>query len=100
MAFIDTSRTDLIEEMRRNPVGHHSGDLRRLLNLLRTHPELPPYVLVCTKPQREWCLALKPPGRGTPVELVEGVVYTDPVRAEWEVFKLRWEALTGQAIEP
>lgn len=100
MREIDVDRKDLIEEFRRQPVGRHSGDLRRLLNALRTHPGLPPYVLVCTVPQREWRLATKVPRRGTPVELIDGHVHTDPLAAEWAVFKLRWKALTGEDLAP
>ncbi len=99
MVEIDTSRTDLVEEFRRTPVGRHSADLRYLLNRMRTAPELPNYVLVCTKPQREWLLATKETGRGTPAEIDQGHVFTDPNEAEWEVFKLRWQALTGEAID-
>ncbi len=99
MVEIDTSRNDLVEEFRRTPVGRHSADLRYLLNRMRTAPELPNYVLICTVPQREWLLATKAPGRGTPVEIVEGHVFTDPNEAEWQVFKLRWQALTGEAID-
>ncbi|MDH3688524.1 MAG: hypothetical protein OEU36_03440 [Gammaproteobacteria bacterium] len=100
MHEIDTSRPELIEEFKRNPVGRHSGDLRRLLNAMRTHPDLPPYLLVCTIPQHEWRLAVKAPGRGEPVEILEGHVYTDPLQAEWAVFKLRWKVLTGEVLEP
>ncbi len=99
MIEIDTGRKDLIEEFRRTPVGRHSPDLRYLLNRMRTAPELPNYVLICTVPQREWLLATKEPGRGTPVEIVEGRIFTDPNEAEWEVFKLRWQAPTGETIE-
>ena len=99
MVEIDTSRKDLVEEFRRTPVGRHSADLRYLLNRMRTAPELPNYVLINTVPQREWLLATKAPGRGTPAEIVEGYVFTDSNQAEWEVFKLRWRALTGEAID-
>ncbi len=100
MPKIDASRSDLVEEFRRNPVGCHSGDLRRLLNAMRTDPELPGYVLVCTQPHREWRLAVRREGRGQPVELVPDVVFHDAVQAEWEVFRLRWQALTGEEISP
>lgn len=100
MHSIDASRRDLVEEFRRHPIGRHSGDLRRLLNVLRTHPDLPAYVLVCTRPHREWRLAVKPRGRGQPLQLVDGALFHDPLEAEWEVFRLRWKALTGEAIDP
>ena len=99
MPKIDASRSDLVEEFRSNPVGCHSGDLRRLLNAMRTDPDLPGYVLVCTQPQREWHLAVRPPGRAQPVELVPGVVFHDPLEAEWEVFRRRWQALTSAEIK-
>jgi len=100
MDSIDTSRRDLIEEFRNNPVGRSSGDLRRLLNALRMHPDVPPYILVCMQPQREWRIAVKPPGRGTAVELLDGPAYDDPLQAEWAIFKLRWQALTGEDLDP
>ncbi len=34
MTPIDPARKDLVEEFRRQPVGRHSGDLRRMLNVL------------------------------------------------------------------
>ncbi len=100
MPKIDASRSDLVEGFRRNPLGCHSGDLRRLLNAMRTDPELPSYVLVCTQPQREWRLAVRPAGRGQSIELLPGVVCHDPLQAEWEVFRIRWQALTGEEINP
>jgi len=99
MMPIDASRKDLVEEFRAHPIGRASGDLRRLLNTLRSHPELPPYVLVCMRPHREWRLAVKEPGRGTGVRLLEGPIFHDPLEAEWAVFKLRWQALTGEALD-
>ena len=99
MTHIDTGRKDLVAEFMAKPIGRHSGDLRRLLNTLRMHPDAPPYILVCTVPQREWRLALKQPVRGAPVELLDEV-YIDPLEAERRVFALRWLALTGEELGP
>jgi hypothetical protein len=98
MTPIDTSRKDLVAEFMALPVGPHSGDLRRLLNAMRRAPELPTYTLVCMRPFREWRLAIKEPGRATPVELVGETVFHDPLDAERAVFRLRWKALTGEAL--
>jgi len=98
MTPIDPTRKDLVEEFRHQPVGHHSGDLRRMLNTMRTHPDLPPYILVCTKAQREWRLATKVPGRHTKVELLEHRPFHDPLDAEWEVFRMRWKTLFGEEL--
>jgi len=40
-----------IEEFRKNPVGHHSPGLQRILNLFRGEAMAGKYVLACTKPQ-------------------------------------------------
>lgn len=98
MDAIDAARKDLVEEFRARPVGRQSGDLRRLLNTMRRHPDLPPYVLVCTRPQREWRLATKPAGRGVKTTLLDHPPLTDPLEAEWQVFRLRWQALTGEEL--
>ena len=99
MVEIDKSRKDLVKEFRAAPFGRHSPALRELLNRMRCAPGLPDYILVCSKPQREWLLATKTPERGSPVEIVEGHRFTSPDEAEWEVFKLRWQALTGEALK-
>jgi len=95
---IDPSRRDLIEEFRRQPVGAHSPDLRLLLNRLRTGQTGAPYILVCTRPHREWLLARKTGERGSAVELVPGFVFTSPEEAEWQVFKLLWKEATGESL--
>jgi hypothetical protein len=100
MTTIDTSRKDLVAEFMSRPVGPHSGDLRRLLNAMRRAPELPPYILVCIRPFREWRLATKRQGRGTPVAYVGAEVFDDALEAERAVFRLRWKALTGEELAP
>jgi len=98
MDAIDPARKDLVDEFRAKPVGRQSGDLRRLLNAMRRHPDLPPYILVCTRAQREWHLATKPAGRGAVTTLLDHPPFSDPLEAEWQVFRLRWKALTGEDL--
>lgn len=100
MTTIDASRKDLVAEFMANPAGPHGGDLRRLVNAMRRAPELPPYILVCMRPHREWRLATKDRGRATPVAFVGDVVFHDPLEAERAVFRLRWKALTGEELAP
>ena len=97
MIEVDTTRRDLVEEFMTNPVGYHSGDLRRLLNTMRIHPAVPSYILVCMVAFREWRLALKAPERGARVQLLD-VTFSDPLEAEREVFRLRWKAITGESL--
>jgi len=85
-------------EFRKNPVGHHSANLQCVLNLFRGEPLKGKYVLVCVKPHEEWQLAILSGERGKPVELVQGKYYRSLEEAEWDVFKLRWLAMTGEKL--
>jgi hypothetical protein len=87
-----------IEEFRRNPIGHHSPGLQRLLNLMRYDPSGRQVILVCRKPFAEWVLGEMPAGRASPLEIEEGPVFTSREEAEWEVFRRRWRAHTGESI--
>ena len=80
------------------PVGHHSAGLQRLLNLFRGPPLAGKYVLICTKPHREWQLARLSGRRGQPVSIVEGVVFRNLETAEREIFRLRWKEHTGEEL--
>ena len=87
----------VIEEFMRQPVGHHSPELQRVLNVFRSEPLKGKHVLVCTKPHREWRLALLSGERGKPVRLLDQV-FTDLVEAEREVFRRRWKQHTGSDL--
>ena len=69
-------------------------------DIITVHPEAGPHVhrtlQLIKSLGKKAGLSLNP---ATPVEIVEGRVFTDPNEAEWEVFKLRWQALTGEAID-
>jgi len=86
----------LIEEFRNKPIGHHSPELQRVLNVLRGEPASGRYGLVCTKPGREWVLAELPAGRGKLPKLLKDQVFTRLEDAEWEVFRRRWQRNTGE----
>ena len=88
------------------PVGHHSADLQQMLNVVRADPFPGKYVLLCTKPHREWVLGRSERGarRPWPVEVLEEAwlasvgswlplveqVFSCVEDAEWAVFKRRW----------
>jgi hypothetical protein len=99
MAFkIDTRRKDLVEEFRRNPIGHHSAELQLILNLFRGAPVAEKYVLVATEPHKMWALAQLPARRGEAPRMLNRA-FRSQEEAEWEVFKLRWERYTGETLE-
>jgi hypothetical protein len=100
MAYkIDPRRDrELVDEFRRQPIGHHSPNLQRVLNTLRGGPLEGKYVLVCTKPFREWVLGRHPGERGRPIEFLREHTFTSLEEAEWAVFRLRWKAHTGEDL--
>ena len=100
MAYkIDPRRDrELVDEFRRQPIGHHSPNLQRVLNTLRGGSLGGKYVLVCTKPFREWTLARHPGERGRPIEFLREQRFTSLEEAEWAVFRLRWKAHTGEDL--
>ena len=99
MYRIDTSRTDLVEEFRANPSGPYSLELTLLVNRLRLSPLWERTILVCTRRGREWVLAKMPGVRGARLELFEDRVFHDYEAAVWEVFRTRWQAVTGQDLD-
>jgi hypothetical protein len=86
-------------EFQANPLGIPGPGLQRILNLLRGGPKTGKYVLIVKKPFKRWVLGRLPADRGQSVEILDGWEFTDLAQAEWEVFKLRWKASTGQDLE-
>lgn len=99
MAYtIDPTRDwPLLEELRRNLIGHHSPGLQRLLNRLRVDTSGHQTVLLAYETRHSWVLATMTPGRRQPMTL-EPQVYTDRLDAEWAVICRRWQAHTGIPI--
>jgi hypothetical protein len=98
---IDPDRLDLVEEFRKKPKGPHGEELQKLLHRMRWSGDLESsgrYVLVVKEPNRRWVLARLPRERGKPIEFIANQVFTSLAEAEWEVFKRRWEALTGKSL--
>lgn len=89
----------VVEEFRRNPVGHHSPALQRVLNALRGQDPAGKLVLVCTRPHREYVLAELPARRGQPLRIHHNRVFHSQAEAEWEVFRIRWEQATGEWLD-
>ena len=58
-----------IGEFRDRPLSPHGPELQRILNAMRDTPLEGRYILVCTKPFREWKLA-RHGGRKRPIEIL------------------------------
>ncbi|WP_216850544.1 hypothetical protein [Acidisoma sp. L85] len=87
-----------IEEFRRNPVGNHSPGLMRVLNTLRYDPSGRQIVLFCRKPFAEWQIGEMPADRREPLVFEDSPIFTNRDEAEWEIFRRRWRAATGEDI--
>lgn len=99
MYEIDPSRTDLAREFRDNPDGPYSAELKLLVNRLRIMPMAERHVLICVERGRRWMLARIPAERGGAVERFQDRVFTDYGEAVWEVFRQRWQTVTGQELK-
>ena len=100
MTDIDAARRDLVAAFNANPRGPHGAELQRLVNTLRFEPTMKgKYVVVCTKPHEEWTLAQLPGARGVPIRMHHDRVFTSLDDAERAIFKLRWEAHTGETLD-
>ena len=98
MYQIDPSRMDLVEEFRSNPDGPYSPELSRVVNRLRLMPMADRHILVCTRRGCEWTLAKMPTKRGAELELLKDRVFSNYDDGVWEVFKMRWETVTGVSL--
>ena len=95
---IDPARTDLALEFRRTPRGQYSDALQRVLYVMRWSGAGGRYLLFALEPGRRWILAELPGRRGLPLLLHRDRVFERIADAEWAVFCLRWQALTGHSI--
>jgi hypothetical protein len=95
---VDPARLDLAREFRAAPRGPHSPDLQRVLHRMRWSAPGGRFVLVALDPGRRWMLAEVPLDRDLPMRTFPDRVFTSLAEAEWHVFRVRWEALTGAAL--
>jgi hypothetical protein len=95
MYEIDPTRTDLAHEFLANPGGPHGPELTRLVNRLRLMPIADRHVLICLERGRRWMLARIPAERGAAIERLDEQVFTDYDEAVREVFRRRWQTVTG-----
>lgn len=97
MYEIDPNALHLAEEFKAKPIGKHSADLQKVLNLFRGEAMKDKYVLVCTEPHKRWVLGQLTGVRGQGVKLTNHV-FSSIDDAERHVFKLRWKKYTGQDL--
>ena len=99
MYQIDPRRTDLALEFKSKPIGPHSAELQKVLNVMRWQPTEGKDVLINTDARNTWCLGRLPARRGLRVEIFEDCCFDDYHEGMWHLFKLRWKFQTGQDLE-
>lgn len=97
MYQFDPNALHLAQEFKAKPIGKHSAELQKILNLFRGEAQKDKYVLVCTEPYKRWALAQLTGVRGEPVRMTNEVFHSLE-EAEWHVFKLRWKKYTGRDL--
>ena len=97
MYKVDPDALHLAQEFKAKPVGKHSAELQKVLNLFRGEAQKEKHVLVCTEPHKLWMLGQLTGVRGEPVRLTNHA-FDKLEDAEWHVFKLRWKKYTGRDL--
>ncbi|MGH7917940.1 MAG: hypothetical protein ACREQE_10750 [Candidatus Binataceae bacterium] len=87
---------ELIEEYRRNPFGHHSAALERVLVYFRQTPTKGKYVLVRMRPDLKFRIATLSGARGAPPNFVDKRTFDAEGEAHHAVFMLRIDELMRQ----
>jgi len=90
---------DAVRAFRADPLGPHGPELARIVSLLRCGDVAGKYCLICVKPHAEWMIGRMSGQRGVPPVIDGNRVFTSLEAAEWAVFKLRWQAACGTAID-
>lgn len=93
---IDPKRLDLAAEYKAKPFGRHSPELQALLNIIRRAENCQDLMLVSIAPNK-WVLATRLP-HGAPPALDLSQVFDRLEDGEWEAFKRRWKAMTGNEL--
>ena len=96
---IDAHDLPFAQEFLAAPIGYHSPGLQRVLNRMRGGDWVFKYVLIVEERHARWRLGKLSQKRGSDIELVEGIVYTDLVEAERDIFRRRWFDLTGHDLD-
>jgi len=93
MIRVDPARRDaLIDEFRAAPIGPHSPEMQKVLQLLRWGGAMGKPALVVTVPYREWAIAVVPTERGEVIAL-EDERFDDVGAALGAVFERRLDTL-------
>jgi branched-chain amino acid transport system permease protein len=86
--------SELIAEHQRDPRGHHSDTLERVLAYMRQSSLLTAYAVICTEPFREWRVARLSSVRGQPPVFVDEQRYNSEAETIHAIFLKRVDEIT------
>lgn len=86
---------EIVKEHKQKPIGKHSDELERVLIYLRKHhgQMKGKYIIVCTKPHKEWCVGELSGVRGVPPKIYRNERFNSREAAEHGVFIKRLKDL-------
>jgi len=99
MDRIEPDRLDLVREFKRSPLGPHSRELQKVLNIMRWMPTPGKPVVVHDGDSRKWCMGELSGKRGVPVTVFQEQCFDDIGEAFWQLFKIRWQRLTSATLD-
>jgi N,N-dimethylformamidase len=98
MHKVDASRLDLARQFRAKPFGPHGSELQKLLKILRWDPIEDRIIAVQQQRDGAWQLARTTGPKGHPIEIFNGPGYATQAKAQWAIFRRRWERHTGETL--
>ncbi len=96
---IDPTRLEPVREFLATPIGPHGAELDAILSVLRAGPVAGKYCLICVEPHRRWVIGRLSGVRGEAPRVADNRVFHNLEDAERAVFRLRWTAETGVALD-
>lgn len=95
MYRIDPTRADLAREFKAAPLGPHSAELQKVIQIMRWGSSREKTIIICTQHHREWKLGRMGRKRGENVTELEPA-FSSYEDATWACFRARWQEATGQ----
>ena len=98
MLRINASHLGLAEEYLRNPLGPHSLELKRLLDVMRWDDARNRIISVQLEQDGPWYVAKTNGPKGTPLSVYDEQPFASLSDAQRRVFALRWQQHTGERL--
>ncbi|MEM7250261.1 MAG: N,N-dimethylformamidase beta subunit family domain-containing protein [Pseudomonadota bacterium] len=99
MDTVDPDNLDIAAEFKARPFGPHSPALDKTLKLMRWAPATERYLAVQLDYGGEYFLARANGPKNHSLTIYTSVAYASAESAQWIIFRKRWEAATGVALQ-